>query len=279
MKKYEIENITELFIQHYPCESQTRLRRIWKTLKNTEFANKSTMTYSSPFSIANSLMFAAEGNQIIRNAVRGLATIKIIFEQAKHDQGITSEVMFELINKVCNELEVIPDVKVKIESSFMTETMNNIQNNSHTASIVPVKEKLIDKKFKVAVSFAGEKRKFVEETVNFLELFIDRKQIFYDNYYKAHLAKPNLDNLLQKIYHDNSELIVVFLCENYDQKEWCGLEWRAIKDLIKQKKEDKIMLFCFDQVSIPGLFSTDGYINLNDHTPEDAAMFINERLT
>ena len=38
----------------------------------------------------------------------------------------------------------------------------------------------------------------------------------------------------------DTNLIVVVLCADYQQKEWCHLEWRAIRDLIK-KRHDRIM--------------------------------------
>lgn len=83
---------------------------------------------------------------------------------------------------------------------------------------------------------------------------------------------------LQRLYHDESELIAVFLCADYERKEWCGLEWRAIRDLIKKRLSSTVMLLRFDNTEIPGLFSTDGYVWIADQSPQEIANLILERM-
>jgi len=75
------------------------------------------------------------------------------------------------------------------------------------------------KRFRVALSFPGEKREFVEKVARFLIEAFSKDQIFYDKNFEAELARPDLDTYLQEIYHNNSELIVVFLCAEYEKKE------------------------------------------------------------
>ena len=62
------------------------------------------------------------------------------------------------------------------------------------------------------------------------------------------------------------------------QKEWCGLEWRAICDLIKQKSGDKLMLVRFDGSSTPGVFGIDGYLDISAMAPTALADSILRRL-
>lgn len=135
---------------------------------------------------------------------------------------------------------------------------------------------LLTKQFKVALSFPGEKRDFVSRVADGLRERIG--DIFYDRYFEAELAQPDQDIILQTIYHKNSELVVVFICKEYSQKEWCGLEWRSVRDLIKQRKLNTIMLMRFDDTEIPGLFSIDGYINLQGRTPEEVVSIICQRI-
>jgi hypothetical protein len=137
---------------------------------------------------------------------------------------------------------------------------------------------LDDKRFKVALSFPGEKRAYVNEVADSLCELIDNESIFYDNYYTAELARPNLDLLLQQIYHVNSDLIVVFLCEEYDVKEWCGIEWRAIRDLVKRQEDHRIMFLRFDKAEVKGVFSIDGFIDLDRYSPKESAELIVERV-
>lgn len=131
--------------------------------------------------------------------------------------------------------------------------------------------------FKVAMSFPGEHRAFVAGVVSALRPQLSADSVFYDFDYQAQLARPNLDILLQGIYRDRSELVVVFLCEEYAQKEWCGLEWRAVRDIIKAK-EDKVMFIRFDDAQVDGVFSIDGYIDARRFTENEVAAFIMQRL-
>ena len=135
---------------------------------------------------------------------------------------------------------------------------------------------LADKMFDVALSFPGERRDFVSAVARGLRAA--QVDVFYDAFFEADIAQPNLDVLLQKIYHSNSKLNVVFVCEEYERKEWCGLEWRALRDLIKRGADRSVMLMRFDDAPVGGLFSIDGYIDLRNRTPEQAVQLIQARL-
>lgn len=132
--------------------------------------------------------------------------------------------------------------------------------------------------FDVSFTFAGESRDIVEQVVRDLEKILDKNQIFYDNNFISQLARPSLDTLLQDIYRNRSKLIVVFLCEKYQDKKWCGLEFRAIREMIMEKEIDKIMYIRLDAGHVDGVFNTDGYIDGTKYTPQQLAGFINERL-
>lgn len=140
-------------------------------------------------------------------------------------------------------------------------------------------QKVSEIKFKVALSFPGEKRAFVSKVTDIIRSTLGKDTVFYDYDYQSQLARPDCDTLLQNIYRNNSSLIVVFLCSEYSDKEWCGLEWRAIKDIIKSKDYEKIMPVKFDDTMIEGLFSTDGYIDGTKYSPDEVAQFILERVT
>ena len=135
------------------------------------------------------------------------------------------------------------------------------------------------KRFQVALSFPGEQRAYVAQVANALAERLGREQVFYDEWYTAELARLNLDTYLQAVYHDGAELIVPFLCADYERKKWCGLEWRAIRDLFEKRADADIMPLRFDDTAIPGLFRIDGYIDLRQYTPEQTAAFILQRIT
>jgi hypothetical protein len=132
--------------------------------------------------------------------------------------------------------------------------------------------------FDVAFSFPGEVRDYVQSVASEVERLIGPHTYFYDNNYKAQLARPSLDTLLQDVYGRRSRLIVVFLCEKYQDKEWCGIEFRAIKEIIMERDHAKVMFVRMDDGKVDGVFKTDGYIDGNQHTPQELADFIQERV-
>lgn len=141
-------------------------------------------------------------------------------------------------------------------------------------------EEANQKRFKIALSFPGEKRDFISQVAKLIAEKVGKPSLLYDQYFEAEFARPDLDTYLQNLYHKESELIAVFLCSDYEDKEWCGLEWRAIRDLIKKRETSSVMPFRFDNTEISGLFSTDGYIFLGEgssRSPQDVATLILDR--
>ncbi|PKA23518.1 hypothetical protein CH381_25400 [Leptospira sp. mixed culture ATI2-C-A1] len=132
--------------------------------------------------------------------------------------------------------------------------------------------------FDVSFSFPGDIRKYVEGIASELEKLIGPNSYFYDNNYKAQLAQPRLDLLLQDIYRNRSKLIIVFLSHEYQKKEWCGIEFRAIQEIIMEKQNNKIMFIKMDEGKVDGVFKTDGYIDGRTHSPKEIANLIKERI-
>jgi len=131
--------------------------------------------------------------------------------------------------------------------------------------------------FQVALSFPGEDRDLVQDIASRLEQRLGPNSVFYDFHYQAFLARPSLDTLLQKIYK-NAKLNVVFLSENYERKTWCsGIEFRAIKEIISQRMNDRVMFIRTGEGEVQGVFNTDGWINSDEHAPDDIAFFVEQR--
>lgn len=131
--------------------------------------------------------------------------------------------------------------------------------------------------FEVALSFPGEIRPLVEEVAGHLERRMGPNAYFYDNNYVSQLARPSLDTFLQGIYRDRAKLIVVFLSADYQRKDWCGIEFRAIRGIIAERKNDRIMFVRTDDGAVDGVFNTDGYIDARKHGAEALPKFIHER--
>ena len=133
-----------------------------------------------------------------------------------------------------------------------------------------------EKRFDVALSFPGEVRRSAKAIAEHLGQRFGREHVLYDQFHQAEFARPNLDLYLQRLYHDESTLTVVFLNKAYNEKEWCGLEWRAIRDVLKGRNDD-LMLLRLDDTPIPGTFGIDGYIDLRKCTISQATKHILQR--
>ena len=137
-----------------------------------------------------------------------------------------------------------------------------------------------EKRFAVAFSFAGEHDDYVRRIVKALREVgrLPRSRIFYHKRFEAEPSRPDLDLYLQDIYGNQSELLVVMLSAEYERKEWTGLEWRLLRELIKKRAGHAVMPIRFDDTHVPGLFSVDGYSSAVGRSPEEIADLILDRL-
>jgi tetratricopeptide (TPR) repeat protein len=133
------------------------------------------------------------------------------------------------------------------------------------------------RRFRIAFSFAGEKRVLIEQVAEILSKCFSRDAILYDKFHEAEFARSDLGIYLPNLYNREVDLVVVVVCPQYDVKEWTGLEWLAIHDLLRRCRE-KVLLCRFEQTQVDGLFSGAGFIELDRKTHEQFARVILERL-
>jgi len=168
---------------------------------------------------------------------------------------------------------VLDAIELAKESTKCTFKLNNEKELE-----LKKKKKTKQNRFTVALSFPGESRQTVEPVADLLASKYGKDKVLYDKYHAAELARINLDSYLQQLYHDESSLIVVFFCENYQKKRWCGIEWRAIRDLIETEKSEQIMLLRIDKSKMSGVFSIDGYIDIAECSSTEIYDYIVKRI-
>jgi tetratricopeptide (TPR) repeat protein len=134
------------------------------------------------------------------------------------------------------------------------------------------------KRFRIAFSFAGEKRDFVSKVAAILAQRFGEVAILYDKFHEAEFAQWKLGLNLPDLYRDQSDLIVVVVCPDYSEKEWCGLEWVAIHGMLMSGKNHEIMLSRFGHAKLQGLYENAGFVELDHKTPDQVATLILERL-
>jgi hypothetical protein len=138
---------------------------------------------------------------------------------------------------------------------------------------------VIRRRFAVALSFPGERRDIVEATANMLADVFGQSRVLYDRYHEAELCRPDLDLLLQGLYGDESDLVVVFVCGEYVKKEWCGIEWRAIRELMKirSRTDADVMFLRLDNKPLAGLLSLDGFVDISTRSSRQVTDLILKR--
>src|SRR5215471_20422126 len=132
------------------------------------------------------------------------------------------------------------------------------------------------KRFRIAFSFAGEKRDFVAQVADILAQRFGQDKILYDKFHEAEFARYDLGIYLPKLYREESDLVVAVLCPDYDHKLWTGWEWMAIHAQLSKSEGSKIMLTRFGYATVDGLFDNAAFVELDHKTPQQAAALILE---
>jgi len=133
-----------------------------------------------------------------------------------------------------------------------------------------------DFSFDIALSFAGEDRKYVEQVAQFLTEMGFR--VFYDKYEKVSLWGKDLYVHLQDIYQDKSRFTVMFISKHYADRLWTNHERQSAQARAFRENREYILPARFDDTRIPGLMETIGYIDLHDVSPKQLAELIKQKV-
>ena len=130
--------------------------------------------------------------------------------------------------------------------------------------------------YKVALSFAGEQREYVEDVAR--ALHARGVSVFYDNFERVSLWGRDLGEEFQRIYEHGSSKVVMFVSGEYVEKYWTRHERRsALSRHIRERKE-YVLPVRFDGSDVPGLPSNTAYLWANEHPPVELATMIAEKL-
>ncbi len=132
-------------------------------------------------------------------------------------------------------------------------------------------------KYHVALSFAGEDRRYVEKVAN--QLALKGVDVFYDKFEEANLWGKNLYTYLRDIYENKALFTVMFVSEHYKNKLWTNHERESAQARAISENSEYILPAFFDEaVEVPGLLKTVGHISLNDKSPEQLSDLIVAKL-
>jgi hypothetical protein len=146
--------------------------------------------------------------------------------------------------------------------------------------IVSVRE--VPTRFAVAFTFAGEQRQLVLPIAQEVEAILGRSTVFYDDWYEHWIAGPDADLLLQSVYGEGAELVVVCVSSAHGGKPWTRTEHRAVRARLMQTAtaEDRHRSFPVrvGDGEVEGILSTEIVPDVRDKTPVEAAELIVARL-
>ncbi|SDC79224.1 toll/interleukin-1 receptor domain-containing protein [Actinokineospora iranica] len=131
-------------------------------------------------------------------------------------------------------------------------------------------------RYDVCLSFAGERRAYVERVAAALKARDVR--VFYDTYEQANLWGVDLFEHLDKVYGSWSHFCVLFASREYAEKVWTSHERKSAQARAVRTKGDYILPARFDRTEIPGLRDTLGYIDLTGLEPEKLAELVVAKL-
>ena len=134
----------------------------------------------------------------------------------------------------------------------------------------------ITRTYDVALSFAGEKRVYVEKVAE--ELIKRSIRVFYDDHYKTNLWGKDLYQHLSDIYKHMAKCCIVFISKDYPLKNWTKLELKNAQDRAFGEDMEYLLPVRFDNTEIPGLNDTIGYLDATKISPEEMASEIQKKL-
>ncbi|MBD9358696.1 TIR domain-containing protein [Methylomonas albis] len=128
----------------------------------------------------------------------------------------------------------------------------------------------------VAVSFAGEDRAIVEEFKDILNE--SGYTVFYDFDVQHQLWGTDLRIKLADVYANDAQYMVIFLSNHYPEKDWTNFEFEIGKEAKGKRTETYLLPVKLDDVSVVGLSSNVGYIDLRRCSPSDLANSLIEKI-
>lgn len=114
--------------------------------------------------------------------------------------------------------------------------------------------------YDVALSFAGEDRMHAEELAELLRT--NGYKVFYDKYESTQLWGKDLYIHLSSVYKDRARYCVMFLSKRYAEKLWTNHERQSAQARAFQESEEYILPVRLDDMEIPGILPTVGYLDL-----------------
>ncbi len=129
----------------------------------------------------------------------------------------------------------------------------------------------------MVISFGGPDRSIALEIRD--ALVAEGFSVFYDSDYRHELLGEDLAIRLQDIYFNRSRYAIVILSKAFLESNWAGnWEWKAILARMNQQREGYVLPYFLEDVTVPGLNPTIGYVDAREHSPQEFARIVGQKL-
>lgn len=133
-----------------------------------------------------------------------------------------------------------------------------------------------DYTFDFAISFAGPQRPIAEKLASLLSDY--GAIVFYDSTYKASLLGRRLDREFEWLFGPGTSFFVPLISRDYVERNWPQLEWSVALGEAPHRRYEFILPLRVDDSRLLGLHPTVAYLDLREHTVEQAALILMEKL-
>ena len=129
----------------------------------------------------------------------------------------------------------------------------------------------------VAVSFAGTERELAESLA--VRVRDAGYEVFYDRFFPEQLWGKDLAVFFDDAFRKKSRFCVIFVSKQYVERDWTNHERRsAVSRLIESKGQEYILPIKVEDVELPGIQATIGYLSLKDYDIETIANLLIAKL-
>jgi hypothetical protein len=105
-------------------------------------------------------------------------------------------------------------------------------------------------------------------------------EVFYDGFYPDQLWGKDLAVFFDEVFRQKARFCVILVSKDYVTRDWTNHERRsAIARMITSKGEEYILPIKIDDVELPGLQPTIGYLSLKDTPIGKAAELLIAKLS
>lgn len=133
-----------------------------------------------------------------------------------------------------------------------------------------------DEDYDVAISFAGTERTQAEHLAT--QLRNRGVRVFYDGFFGAQLWGKDLAEFFGDIYRRRARYCVMFVSADYRDRIWTTHERRSAIARAIEQRDEYILPVVVEEVDLLGLPPTVGYVSADEHTIEQIAEMVVEKL-